>query len=228
MDGGTEMTLLRLARLSDAPPPARELLDVGDDGTLRGWRSQGPLVGACRGAAPDVDRLRALVAAAAAAPVPRAATFPLDATVESLEAGGVELDVTEHTVLDGAWGDLLEAARGLLDDALPTMPLAAVAMVIASPDLVRMEHRGEVALTVELGAARVEITRWRDGTPVGDAEVRGLGLGRTETGPGWTAGIALRGPAGKPGDLLTASAWFVADDGGVLVPVVLTGHATAG
>lgn len=221
------MTILRYARLSDAPPPARDLLAVADDGTLSGWLSQGPLIGAYGGAVPDLARLRALVDAAGAAPVPDPGTLPLDATVESLEAGGRELRVRDGSVVDGPWGTLLDAVRALVEGELGASPRAALALEIVAPACLRLEHRGTEPLVVELGAAWAEITRWRDEAPIGDASTRSIGLGRVETGPGWSAEIPLATPEGEPGDLLTASAWFVADDAGVHVPVVLTGRATA-
>jgi hypothetical protein len=221
------MTLLRLARLSDAPPPARELLEVADDGVLTGWRSQGTAVGHFGGSVDDIDGLRTLVEGAVAMPVPELGTLPLDATIESLWARDRSARFSVHATPGGPWGVLLRAARSLLDDTLPLAPVAAVALVVDEQAGVRLEHRGSSSITVELGSAWVEITRWRDGAPVGDAETRDFGLGRVEAGPGWTASIAVGIPGGEPGDLLTASAWFVADDAGVYVPIVLTGRTTA-
>lgn len=221
------MRLLRFARLSDAPPPARELVEVANDGSMTGWLSQGPIVGSCRGRVPDPAGLRALVERAIAVPAPRGGPYPLDATVESLEAGGHELETTVQGTVDGPWGELLAAARSLLDDVLSASPGAAVALVIAAPGGLVLKHRGDGPLALELGAGWAEVTRWRDGAPVGSAEIRGLGAGRVETGPGWSLAIPLRVPDGEPGDLLTASCWFVAVDAGVMVPAVLTGRATA-
>jgi hypothetical protein len=83
-------------------------------------------------------------------------------------------------------------------------------------------------LPIRLESLWFEITRWRDGDPVGSREVSGLGLGRVEAGPGWGQDLPIEdGPAGEPGDLLTASAWFVAEDHGIYVPVVVTGRSTA-
>lgn len=222
------MTLLRFARRSDAPPPARELLEVADDGSMTGWLSQGPLVGACRGPVPDLEGLRALVEAAARSPVPTPGDAPLDATIDALDVAGREHAWPEHEVVAGPWGDLLAAARTLLLDALPAMPAAAVGLAFPGPDRLRLEHRGGAPLVLELGAAWAEVTRWRDGVPVGSAETRDLRLGRVEAGPGWSAEVPLAVPGGEAGDLLTASAWFVADDEGIHVPVVLTGRGIAG
>lgn len=225
------MSLLRFARLSDAPPPAREMLDVADDGSLTGWRSQGPVVGACAGRAPDLAALRALVERVAGTEAPRHGDVPADATVESLEAGGQELETTEHGTIGGAWGELLAAARVLLDDVLPAGPVAAVALEIrvteGAPGGLALAHRGDRPLVLELGAGWAEITRWRDGAPVGSEEVHGLGARRVEAGPGWSLEVPVRIPGGEPGDLLTASCRFVAVDAGVMVPAVLTGRATA-
>jgi hypothetical protein len=107
------------------------------------------------------------------------------------------------------------------------MPVATLVLVVDEAAGLRLEHRGTGPITAELGSAWLEVTRWREGTPVGSTEVRDLGLDRIEAGPSWTTSIALEVPVGEPGDLLTASAWFVADDAGVYVPVVLTGRATA-
>jgi hypothetical protein len=159
--------------------------------------------------------------------VPDAGGYPLDATVETLTVGGTKLVAAVHATISGPWGELLAAARVLLDDVLPGSPSAAVALEILAPGGIRLVHRGDAPLTLELGAGWAEVTRWRDGAPVGDAETHDLGLRRVAAGPGWTADIALPVPAGEPGDLLTASAWFVADDAGVYVPAVLTGRATA-
>ncbi len=220
--------MLRLSRLSDAPPPARELLEVADDGTLSGWRSQGPGIGRFGGSAPDIDGLRALIGAAVATPEPEIGRLSLDATIESLEADGRSARFSVHTTPDGPWGALLLAARSLLDDTLPSAPVATLALVIDEGRGLRLEHRGSDPVAVELGSAWAEMTRWRDGTPVGSSEARGIGLGRVEAGPGWSALIAMDVPAGEAGDLLTASAWFVAEDTGIYVPVVLTGRASTG
>jgi hypothetical protein len=221
------VSLLRLTRLSAAPPPARDLLRVEEDGSMTGWRSQGDVVGAFAGPAPDLGRLRSLVTAAVGVPPPaHEGAYPHDGTVETLQAGEAEFEVDAHARPDGPWGELLSAARELLDDTLPTMPAGAVALVVAA-GAPRLEHRGERPITLELGSGWAEVTRWRDDAPVGDAETRDLGLGRVEAGPGWSAEVTLRAPDGEAGDLLTASAWFVADDGGVHVPVVVTGRATA-
>ena len=65
---------------------------------------------------------------------------------------------------------------------------------------------------------------------MGSAERSVPGLGRVEAGPGWSQVVDLEGgPAtGEPGDLLTASAAFVAEDAGVFVPVLVTGRIDAG
>jgi hypothetical protein len=222
------VTLLRLARLSDAYSPARELLEVADDGTFTGWRSQGPLVGACRGTVAGIDALRALVERAGTVPPRRGGDLPLDATVDLLAVGDHELRAAASTTPDGAWGDLLRAARAVLEDEVPRSPHAAIELVIGGPPGLRLVHRGEAPIVLELGAGWAEVTRWRDGVPAGSAETRDLAAGRVEAGPGWSIDIALVVPAGEPGDLVTASAWFVAEDEGVLVPVVLTGRATSG
>lgn len=222
------MTLLRLARLSDAPPPARELLEVGDDGRFSGWRSQGPVVGAFRGTVAGIDGLRGLVERASASSPPGAGDLPLDATVDSLAAAGRELRVAASGTPEGAWGELLRAARTILEDEVPRAPWAAIELLVTHTAPPRLVHRGEAPLVLELGAGWAEVTRWRDGVPAGSAETRDLGAAREEAGPGWSLEVPLAVPEGAASDLVTASAWFVAEDEGVLVPVVLTGRAGEG
>ena len=222
------MTLLRLARLSDAPPPARELLEVGDDGGFRGWRSQGTVVGAFRGTVAGIDELRGLVERASSSTPPDAGDLPLDATVDSLGAAGMELRVAASATPEGAWGELLRAARTVLDDEVPRAPWAAIELLVTATAPPRLVHRGEGPIVLELGAGWAEVTRWRDDAPVGSAETRSLGVDRVEAGPGWSADLPLAIPQGAASDLVTASAWFVAEDEGVLVPVVLTGRAPEG
>ena len=108
-------------------------LEVADDGSMTGWLSQGPLVGACRGPVPDLEGLRALVEAAARSRVPTPGDAPLDATIDALDVAGREHAWPEHEVVAGPWGDLLAAARTLLLDALPAMPAAAVGLAFPGP-----------------------------------------------------------------------------------------------
>jgi hypothetical protein len=223
------MSLVRFLRLSSAPPPAREKIDVADDGSYTAWRSIDDVVGRFAGSVPDPEVVRGLVAAVAGVAPPALGALPHDATVDSVGAGGQELEVSANGSVEGPWGELLAACRELVA-GVGSSPLAAVALVIDGPGALRLEHRGSASIPVELANLWVEVTRWRGDTPVGSAERTVPGLGRVESGPGWSLPIDLgRGPAdGEPGDLLTASAWFVADDGGIFVPVVANGRLTAG
>jgi hypothetical protein len=229
MDGRAEVSLVRLLRLSDAPPPAREVLDVADDGSFTAWRSIHDAVGRFAGSVPDLERLRGLVEAVSGDRPPGVGELPLDATVDSLEAGGHELEVSANASVDGPWGELLAVCREQLE-GVGSSPVAAVALVIEGPGALRLEHRGTEPFPIELANLSVEVTRWRGDTPVGSSERSVPGLGRVEAGPGWTLAVELEGgPAtGEPRDLLTASASFVAEDAGVYVPVVVSGRASAG
>lgn len=221
------MSLVRLSRLSDAPPPARELLDVGDDGSVTGWLSQGPAIGRFAGSVPDLAGLRGLAGAVSGVEPPTQDTFPHDATIDRLRTAEGELVTSDKTTPEGPWGELLATARGLLD-GLAASPVAAIAVEVQGPGLVRLVHRGTDSLPIRLETLSVDITRWRDGDPVGSKEVSGLGLGRVEARPGWSQDVPVdSGPEGGPGDLLTATAWFVAEDAGVYIPVLVTGRATA-
>ena len=114
MDGGAEVTLVRFLRLSDAPPPAREVLEVARDGSFSAWRSIHAAVGRFAGSVPDPAGLRRLVEAVADSSPPRAGSLPLDATVDTVKAGDRELEVGANGSVDGPWGELLEACRALV------------------------------------------------------------------------------------------------------------------
>jgi hypothetical protein len=224
VDDGAAMSRVAFARLSDAPPPVREILDVEDDGSWTVWRSVGLAIGRFAGSGEAASgagkRIIALAAAAEADEPPADGNFPPDATVDSIDLGGRSVSVPYRETVGGSWGELLAACRGLLDEALEH-PRAAIGLVVAGPDRVRLEHRGEEPLPIELGSAQVEATVWADGVFVAAGTGR-IKSGRLDAGPGWSLDVQLEGidPSAK-GEAVTFVS-FVADDGGVYIPVVLS------
>jgi hypothetical protein len=223
------MTRITFARLSDAPPPMREMLEIEDDGSWRAWRSVGQAIGrfADRGGADAAGRrIVELAAATEEADPPAASEFHPDATVDTIRVGERSVAVSYRASRTGPWGELLSATRGLLDDAI-SHPTAAIGLVLVANDRVRLEHRGTDPLPIELGSAQVEATVWQHGVFVGAGTGR-VEAGHVDTGPGWSLDVALDGidPAANGEAVVFVS--FVADDGGVYIPVTLSaGRAPA-
>ena len=111
-------------------------------------------------------------------------------------------------------------------DAQVDAPLAAIAGVLAADGGFRLEHRGSGTIPVELGSLVVDVVLWRDGAETARGRVTGDGPGRVEAGPGWA--ISLPAPAMDlaGGGRVVAVASFVAEDGGIYVPVAITARVT--
>ena len=202
-----------LCRRSDAPPPAREPLEVADDGSMTGWLSQArswvPVAARYRISRDCVPWSRRRPGRRSRPPATRRSTrrsTPLTSPDGARVAGA--------RGRGRAVGDLLAAARTLLLDALPAMPAAAVELAFPGPDRLRLVHRGAHRSSWSVGAASAEVTRWRDGIPVGSAETRDLRLGRVEAGPWWSprSRWPSRRRGRRPAD---GSAWLVANDEGI-------------
>jgi len=215
------MSLVEFRRLADAPPPERELLAIEVDGAAVGWRSTGSSVGRFAGAVGDLEGLRAAAAHAEEGEPPKAAELPADASVERVVLGGRTASVEAGLPVAGPWGPLVDGCRRALDE-LVASPVAAIAGSVTADGTVRLEHRGRDVLPVELGALRVEVVRWRDGAEAGRAGAGAAGQGRVEAGPGWSLDVAVPGWDASGGGQVVATATFVADDGGVFVPVTIT------
>jgi hypothetical protein len=219
------------ARVSGAPPPARELLSIEDDGSWTAWRSTGRAAGRFAGPAGTNGpgaRIIALAAAAADSPDPGPPpNAPVDTTMDHVTVDGRSVTIGYRAVPEGPWGQLLEALRGLLKEAIEH-PVAAIALAIAGPDVLRLEHRGTEPLNVDLTGASAEGTVW---TESGEYLTRGLGrldAGPIEASPGWTAMVPLEGlEPDKPGNLVATMA-LAAEDGGELVPVRLSAGRAPG
>lgn len=213
------MTAWSFSRLSDAPPPLREQLEVAGDGTFTLWRSVGEVVGRFAGALPDPDAAAALAAAAAEVDPPPGPQLAPDATVDAVTVAGRQLRTTQHRRPDGPWGDLLALGRDLLD-ALVDRPAAAIAASLPSPTLLRLEHRGDGVLPVLLGGATVDVRAWSATDLEAQAYADPPEAGSVDAGPGWSLEVPLPELPLPAGTTLAVDLSFVADDGGVLVPMV--------
>jgi hypothetical protein len=209
------VTGLAYRRLSASRPPVREQLELGPDGTLEVWRSNGPLVGRFAGGPGDGERLVAALAAARAAPRPGGAAAPAPAVFEVLEAGDEPIGLGPGGDPGGAWGDLLAACRDVVDH--PGLPVAAIGLVVEAPGRLRLAHQGTEALRVGLGAVIAETVVFRDGAQAGLAQARVVD-GAVDAGPGWSHTIELE-PLDAAGASVVASVSFSASDAGVWVPV---------
>lgn len=221
------MTAWSFSRLSDAPPPLRELLDVADDGTFTMWRSVGEIVGRFAGTVPDAGAAAAVAADSAAGDPPAAPELAPDATVDTVTVAGRSHTTTQHRRPDGPWGDLLALGRELLD-ALVDQPAAAIAASLPSPTLLRLEHRGDGTLPVLLGGAVVDVRAWSPTDLVAQAYAEPPPAGAVDAGPGWVLEVPLPELPLPAGTTLAVDVSFVADDGGVLVPMVARATRPAG
>lgn len=222
------MTLVEFKRLADAPPPERELLAVDDEGRAVAWRSTGTAVGRFSGAVRELDALQAAVASAGRADPPVAGDLRPDASVEVVTTGGRTARVAARRPVEGAWSPLVEACRSELD-AITGSPLAAVAGTVLPWGGLRLEHRGADPLPLELGSLAATFKLWREGRLAASAPIPEGGapgdLGSVEAGPGWAVELRPDGLDLAGGGILAVEATFVADDGGVYVPVRITATA---
>ena len=219
------MTLVTYRRLADAPPPEREMLDVEPNGEARAWRSNGRAIGSFGGPVADVAELRAALDEAAGSDPPAVVALPPGAALEVLETGGRTARLEARAPVGGPWSRLVELCRREID-AQVDAPLAAIEGVVGSDGGFRLEHRGTGTIPVELGSLVVDVVLWRDGAEAGRGRMTGDGTGHVEAGPGWT--ISLPAPAMDltGGGTVVAVASFVAEDGGIYVPVAISARVT--
>jgi len=230
MDGGAAVSRVLFTRISGSPPPAQEVLAIEADGSWTAHLVTGTVVGRFAGPAGDGGpggRIVDLADRAVASEPPAIGNQPLDATIDRVSVDGRSLVTEYRTDPGGPWGDLLGACRALLFDAVAN-PVAAIAMVVAAPDRLRLEHRGTEPMSVDMNGAEVEGTVW---TESGEYLTRGtarLDAGPVEAGPGWHRDVLLEGldPA-KPGNLV-AIIGFAIELGGSYVPVTLSAGRAPG
>ena len=214
--------LVSFARIAVSPPPLRELLAVQADGTAMAWRSNGPAVGRFRGRVESIEDLRAAVDGAAVAEGLGEGPLELvpDAAWEEVAAGGRTARFAADDNVDGPWGALRDRCRTLLD-AVSQSPTAAIVVLVDAEGHVRLEHRGDGTLPLELGSLQVALTLWRDGREAAKG-AGGTSAGRVEAGPGWSLDIPNASIDLDGGGQLVAVASFIAEDEGVFVPVAST------
>jgi hypothetical protein len=225
------MSAVSFSRLSSAPPPLRELLEVEPDGSWTAWRSNGAVVGRFAGTSEEaallVERARR-AARDEPSPGDHDASM-LDSATDTVEVDGMTVEVGHGDEPAGAWGEAFAAARALLSGAVDH-PLAAIALAVDRAGAIRLEHRGAATLEIELGSAGIELTSLDpDGLQV-ETTRSAVDLGRVEAGPGWSVELPLEGagaPAPAGGDVLVELS-FVAVDEGVYVPMMLSARRPAG
>jgi hypothetical protein len=180
-------------------PAEAEAVTVDDDGAISGWRSVSlGAVGSFAGRLPDGELadLRDAVAAVAGAappgtpPPPGSPTETLDVAPHGpVDVAGVD---------DGAWGELTDRARALLD-RMTDFPRAAVALDVEGAGHASLVHRGTEPVDVDLTPATVRHTRWHGYYESADETTDPLPGGTlVHAEPGWSLELpAARG--GEPG-----------------------------
>jgi hypothetical protein len=220
------MTAVSFSRLSSAPPPLREIAEVEADGSWRAWRSVGTAVGRFAGGDGGSRVLEAVRAALDAQLPAPAEGGTLDEATDEIVIDGSALEVPHGHVPAGPWGEALEACRDLVARA-PEHPLAAIAVTMAGPGLVRLEHRGSEALEVELGSGRVEITTHDERQIPVQSTFTALDLGAVEARPGWSAEVRIDPVEAPTGGMVGVEVSFVAVDDGVHIPVTISSERAA-
>lgn len=152
-----------------------------------------PVAGLFAGAltASEAQALDQAIAGIAGADPP-AAVAPPGSPAETIEPGdGRRLDLGYLAAVDGPWGDLASALRGLLD-GLTDRPLSAIALEVADDETrARIVHRGSESLEVDLSALRIAVLAWQGYyEPAGTWERGPLDqAGGGTVGPGWATDL---------------------------------------
>jgi hypothetical protein len=225
---GESMRILTYGRFADRFPPERELLRVDDDGTFSMWRSFGTnVIGRFKGSLPDFAEFESLVKRAAGSRVPEPEERDPDGSEVEITAGDEKTTFPADFPPDGPWGELDAACRGYLD-SLRSEPNAAIEGELQERARVfRLSHRGTEELPLELGRLRVRVVRWHEGREAAVAEMQPQDEGHVDAGPGWQMEVRVEPQVDGEGRIV-AEATFVADDGGVYVPVTVTAHYQPG
>jgi hypothetical protein len=180
--------IVRLFRTGGLPPSENEKVVTVDDGRLAVWRSVGvPAVGSFVGqlSASESESIQALARRCVEAGDLTAPAVP-DSAIDTLLLEGARVEVGQRARPEGAWGELLDVLRPLLERT--DRPHAAIGLELA-PDGERawLRHLGSAALRVDLSSLRVA-TRLRTptGEPGGSWATDAAGpAGQIEAGPGW-------------------------------------------
>ena len=172
-----------------------EHLRVSDDGDFELWLlSEAPVVGRFRGRLAAASAAELVRLAGQVLPAPDA-LLPPGGRAERWLVGQASIVVSAGRTPDGAWGDLVTAARALTD-AMTAHPAAAIALSVAGDwRSATLRSVGPEGLAVAAEPLTVEVAAWSGyydplGTwdaPVGSAPVPGAGAGA----PGWSMEIPL-------------------------------------
>ena len=172
-----------------------EHLRVSDDGDFELWLlSEAPVVGRFRGHLVAASTAELARLAGQILPAPDA-LLPPGGRAERWVAGAASIVVAAGRTPDGAWGDLVTAARGLTD-AMTAHPVAALALSVADDwRSATLRSVGPERVPVAADPLTVEVAAWSGyydpvGTwdaPPGSAPVPGDGAGA----PGWSMKIPL-------------------------------------
>jgi len=197
-------------------PALAESVELGDDGTISGWRTVSPAgVGWFARRLPEAElaEVRALAGAVRTAPAPSLARP--GASTETLE-----LDATGPYSIAGSRDGLAVAARQLVQ-RLTDFPRAAVTVTHPSPEVARLEHRGTEPLRLDLASVAVSAAVWRGYyEPAGTWSGVIGGPGEIEAGPGWTLDLPLEVDApADPGITVHLAVDFAIRHGGSSLPV---------
>jgi hypothetical protein len=176
--------IVRLFRTGGFPPPANEKVVTVDDGRLAVWRSTGvQAAGSFIGqlGTGQSESIQALARRCVeTGDIQRAP--PPDAAIDTVVLDGARAEAGQHDRPEGAWGELLDALRPLLERT--DQPYAAIGLNVApGGDRGELRHLGEAPIRVDLSSLRV------DGAPATTGEAAGV----VEAGPGWIHDIVLVG-----------------------------------
>ncbi len=183
-----------LADSRQVPAPA-EMVEVGDDGAISGWRTVSTRgVGWFAGVLRE-DELTGLNSAVSAVDglAPPAGLAAPGSPTETLELGDSGPNAVAHIGDSGAdaWSRLVAEARHLLE-RLTDFPRAAVGISLPAADRARLEHLGTDPLELDLATVTVRATAWRGYyEPAGDWTGAVAGPERVEARPGWTHDLEL-------------------------------------
>ena len=200
-----EQPLVAYRRSGGREPADDERLDVWPDGRFAarrtvGGRRIGRFAGQLGdGALSDLGSKASAVAAAGDVAVPT----PMDGATVSVLVGGREARVGSNEQIEGPWGLLISALKGLLDGDAVARPVAALELM-ASASEASLRHVGSEPLEVDTSSVAVRAVR---------LDAQGLVLGRwqgsaapaqvedtrttttptwTTTAPGWELELPFR------------------------------------
>ena len=191
----TGLLIVRRLRTGGFPPSANEKVVTVDDGRLAVWRSTGVQVAGSFIGQLEADESESIQALARhcveTGDIQRPP--PPDAAIDTVMLEGARAEVRRRDRPEGAWGELLDVLRPLLERT--DQPYAAIGLNVApGGDRGELRHLGEDPIRVDLSSLRV------DGAPATTGEAAGV----VEAGPGWIHDIVLTGDSDQRAGNVTA------------------------